>query len=263
MIYLKTDQEIAIIKANGVVLGKAHAEVAKRIQEGVTTSYLNKIAEEYIFDNGYNASFKNYVVGSFVFPSALCVSVNDVVVHGLPGDYILKDGDIVSVDCGVYGNGFHADSAYTYIVGSITKEQEELLLRTKQSLYKGIAKAKVGNRVGDISNEIQTYCEGFGYGIVRELVGHGVGKKLHESPEVPNYGRKGDGPKLKEGMVLAIEPMVNLGTKAIKQDSDKWTIRTKDGAYSAHFEHTVAVRNGEAEILTTFEYIEEVLKNKS
>jgi methionyl aminopeptidase len=260
MIYLKTDLEIAIIKANGQILGKAHAEVAKRIQPGVTTSFLNKIAEEYIFDNGFKASFKNYVVGHFTFPSALCISVNDVVVHGVPGDYILKDGDIISVDCGVYGNGFHADSAYTYSVGEIPENVSLLLERTKASLYKGIAKATTGHRVGDISNEIQSYCEGFGYGIVRELVGHGVGKKLHESPEVPNYGRKGDGPKLKEGMVLAIEPMVNLGTKAVKQDSDRWTIRTKDGASSAHFEHTVAVRNGQAEILTTFEYIEEVLR---
>jgi methionyl aminopeptidase len=260
MVYFKTDHEIALIKQNGILLGKTHAEVAKYIKPGVTTNQLNKIAEEYIQDNNAHPSFKGYVVGSRKFPGALCISVNDVVVHGLPSEYILKDGDIVSVDCGVYLNGFHADSAYTYAVGNISKEVEDLLMATKESLYLGISKATDGMRVGDVSFEIQNYCESKGYSIVRELVGHGVGRKIHEDPEVPNYGKRGAGPKLKEGMVIAIEPMVNLGKKYVAQGNDGWTIKTKDGMPSAHFEHTVAIRKGKAEILTTFEYIEEVLE---
>jgi methionyl aminopeptidase len=259
MIYFKTDAELDIIKQNGVLLGKTHAEVAKIIKPGVTTAALNKVAEEYIFDHKAWPSFKGYVVSGRKFPAALCISVNDVVVHGLPGDYALQEGDIVSVDCGVYHNGFHADSAFTYAVGQISESVKSLLQTTYESLYLGISKAVDGQRVGDVSFEIQNYCEKHGYGIVRELVGHGVGKSLHESPEVPNYGKRGAGPKLKEGMVIAIEPMVNMGTKAVKGNSDGWTISTKDGKPSAHFEHTVAIRKGKAEILTTFEYIEEVI----
>ncbi len=260
MVYFKTDAEIAIIKQNGILLGKTHAEVAKLIRPGVTTNELNKIAEEYLFDHKAHPSFKGYVVSGKKFPGALCISVNDVVVHGLPSEYQLKDGDIVSIDCGVYLNGFHADSAYTYAVGEIKDEIKALLKTTKESLYLGINNAVDGKRVGDVSFEVQNYCERKGYSIVRELVGHGVGRNLHEDPEVPNYGKRGAGPKLKEGMVMAIEPMVNLGTKHVKQGGDGWTIRTKDGKASAHFEHTVAVRKGKAEVLTTFEYIEEVLK---
>ncbi len=263
MVYYKTDSEIAIIKQNGVLLGKTHAEVAKLIKPGVTTNALNKIAEEYIFDHQAHPSFLGYVVGNKKFPGALCISVNDVVVHGLPSNYELLDGDIVSIDCGVYLNGFHADSAYTYAIGEISEPVRSLLKATKESLYLGINNAIEGKRVGDVSFEIQNYCEEKGYTIVRELVGHGVGKNLHEDPEVPNYGKRGAGPKLKEGMVMAIEPMVNLGTKHVKQSSDGWTIRTKDGKPSAHFEHTVAVRKGKAEILTTFEFIEEVLKEQN
>ncbi len=259
MIYFKTDNEISIIKQNGILLGKAHAEVAKILKPGVTTNQLNKIAEEYIKDHQAHPSFLGYVVGQKKFPAALCISINDVVVHGLPSNYQLVDGDIISIDCGVFLNGFHADSAFTYAVGEISEKVKALLKVTKDSLYLGINKAIEGSRVGDISFEIQSYCEAKGYTIVRELVGHGVGKSLHEDPEVPNYGKRGTGPKLKEGMVIAIEPMVNLGTKYVKQGTDGWTIKTKDGLPSAHFEHTVAIRKGKAEILTTFEYIEEVL----
>ncbi len=263
MVYFKTDQEISIIKQNGVLLGKTHAEVAKLIRPGVTTNELNKVAEEYIFDHNAHPSFKGYVVSGRKFPGALCISVNEVVVHGLPSEYQLKEGDIVSIDCGVFLNGFHADSAYTYAIGEIKPEVAALLKATKESLYLAIDKAIVGMRVGDVSYEVQNYCERKGYTIVRELVGHGVGKSLHEDPEVPNYGKRGAGPKLKEGMVIAIEPMVNLGTKAVVNGGDGWTIKTKDSKPSAHYEHTVAIRKGKAEILTTFEYIEEVLKQNN
>lgn len=263
MVYFKTDHEISIIKQNGILLGKAHAEVAKAVKAGVTTSQLNKIAEEYLQDHQAHPSFKGYVVSGKKFPSALCISVNDVVVHGLPSNYELVDGDIVSIDCGVYLNGFHADSAYTYAVGEISDDIKALLKTTKESLYLGISKAIEGMRVGDVSFEVQNYCEKKGYTIVRELVGHGVGKNLHEDPEVPNYGKRGAGPKLKEGMVMAIEPMVNLGSKYVKAGSDGWTIKTKDGKPSAHFEHTIAIRKGKAEILTTFQYIEEVLNESN
>ncbi|MES2797064.1 MAG: type I methionyl aminopeptidase, partial [Bacteroidota bacterium] len=242
MVYYKTDHEISIIKQNGILLGKTHAEVAKLVKPGITTSTLNKIAEEYIADHQAHPSFKGYVVGSKKFPSALCISVNDVVVHGLPSEYTLVDGDIVSIDCGVYLNGFHADSAYTYAVGEISEEVGALLKTTKESLYLAIKNAVDGKRVGDVSFEVQNYCESKGYTIVRELVGHGVGRNLHEDPEVPNYGKRGTGPKLKEGMVMAIEPMVNLGSKYVKHGNDGWTIKTKDGRPSAHFEHTVAIR---------------------
>ena len=259
MVYLKTDVEIAVIKANGDLLGRTHAEVAKIIKAGVTTKELDTIADTFIKDNGGHPSFKGYQVGKLKFPAALCISINDVVVHGIPNSYQLKDGDIVSIDCGFYKNGFHADSAYTYGIGNVKPEVQALMRTTKESLFEGISKAGIGSRVGDIGYAIQQYCEAKGYTIVRELVGHGVGKFLHESPEVPNHGKRGDGTKLKEGMVLAIEPMVNLGKKAIHQENDGWTIRTQDRRPSAHYEHTVAVRKGKAEILTTFQYIEEVL----
>lgn len=259
MIYIKTDDEIELIRISGKVLGQAHAEVAKIIAPGITTQKLDKIAEEYILDNGGVPSFKNYNG----FPATLCISVNEQVVHGFPSNYELKDGDIISVDCGVLLNDFHSDSAYTYEVGEVAAEVKELLKATKESLYKGIEKAVSGNRMGDLSNSIQSYVEGKGYTVVRELVGHGVGRNLHESPEVPNYGKNGKGVKLKDGMVIAIEPMINLGKKNIVQESDGWTIRTADRKPSAHFEHTVAIRKNKADILTTFEYIEEVLNKKN
>jgi len=259
MIYLKTEEEINLIKESAQVLGKAHAEVAQWIKPGITTKKLDTIAEDYIRSYGGIPSFK----GFNNFPASLCMSVNEVVVHGIPGNYELKDGDIVSIDCGVKLNGFHSDSAYTYPVGEVSKEVMDLLTATKKSLYKGIEQAVDGLRIGDIGFAVQHYCEERGYTVVRELVGHGVGRELHEGPEVPNYGKRGKGLRLKEGMVLAIEPMINLGNKSVMQEKDGWTIRTTDRKYSAHFEHTIVVRKGKAEILTTFDYIEQVTANTS
>ncbi|WP_018618717.1 type I methionyl aminopeptidase [Spirosoma luteum] len=259
MIYYRSDEEIALIKISAQVLGKAHAEVAKIIRPGITTKELDTMAETFIKDNGGTPSFLGYNK----FPASLCISVNDVVVHGLPSRYELRDGDIVSIDCGVKLNGYHSDSAYTYPIGEVNLAVRRLLSRTKQSLYVGLEKATEGNRVGDIGYAIQTYTEKFGYSVVRELVGHGVGQDLHEAPEVPNYGKRGQGPRLHEGMILAIEPMINFGKKGVVQERDGWTIRTVDRKPSAHFEHTVAVRKGKPEILTTFEYIEEVTANTS
>lgn len=259
MIYLKTEEEINLIKVSAQILGKAHAEVATWVKPGVTTGKLDTVAEEYIRDNGGIPSFK----GFNKFPASLCISVNEVVVHGIPGGYVLKEGDIVSIDCGVKLNGYHSDSAYTYPVGEVSKEVMDLLTATKRSLYKGIEQAVDGFRIGDIGHAVQSFVEDRGYTVVRELVGHGVGRDLHEAPEVPNYGKRGKGIRLREGMVLAIEPMINLGAKAVVQERDGWTIRTNDRKYSAHFEHTVVVRKGKAEILTTFDYIEKVTANTS
>jgi methionyl aminopeptidase len=257
MIFLKSDEEISLIKESAQVLGKAHAEVAKWIKPGVTTKQLDKIADDFIRDNKGHPSFKGYNG----FPSALCISLNETVVHGFPSQYQLREGDVISIDCGVKLNDFHSDSAYTYPIGNISQEVANLLKRTKQSLYLGIEQATEGKRIGDIGCAVQTYVEKFGYGVVRELVGHGVGRNLHESPEVPNYGKRGQGPKLREGMVIAIEPMITLGKRAVVQEKDGWTIRTNDRKPAAHFEHTVVVRKGKAEILTTFKYIEEVTEN--
>jgi methionyl aminopeptidase len=254
MVHLKTEEEVAIIRESAQILGRAHGEVAKRVKPGVKTSELDKIAEEYIRDNGGVPSFKNY---NGTFPASLCISVNEVVVHGIPGNYQLKDGDIISVDCGVYFRGFHSDSAYTYPLEGASKEDLLLLERTYESLMLGIAQAKAGSRMGDVGFAIQHFVEGFGYGVVRELVGHGVGKQLHEDPEVPNYGKRGKGVKLVPGMVFAIEPMINLGTKNVVQERDGWTIRTADKKASAHFEHMVAIWKDRTEILTTHQYIEE------
>ena len=256
MVHYKTEDEIELIKEGAIILGQAHAEVAKLIAPGVKTSMLDTVAEEFIRDNGGIPSFKDYNG----FPYTLCVSPNEQVVHGFPSDNELQDGDILSIDCGVFYKGFHSDSAYTYTVGEVREEVRQLLKVTNESLYKGIEQAVVGNRIGDIGFAIQNYVEGFNYTVVRELVGHGVGANLHESPEVPNYGKRGKGPVLKEGMVIAIEPMINLGTRYVVQESDGWTIRTKDREPSAHFEHTVAIRNGQPEILTTHKFIEEVYK---
>ena len=254
---------MAIIRDNGDILGRCHAEVAKAIKPGVTTLELDKIAYTFISDHKAHPSFLNYQVGNKKYAYSLCISVNDVVVHGLPGDLILKEGDIISIDAGVYKNGFHADSAYTYGIGEVKPEVIKLLQVTKESLYLGLKQAQNGKRVGDVAYAVQSYTESFGYGVVRELVGHGVGKSLHESPEVPNYGRRGDGAKLKEGMVIAIEPMINLGKRQISVDKDGWTIRTQDRKPSAHFEHSVAIRRGKADILSSFEYIEQILGSKA
>jgi methionyl aminopeptidase len=253
MVNLKTDEELVIIRESAQILGKAHGEIAKIIRPGVKTINLDKLAEEYIRDNGGIPSFKNYKG----FPYTLCISVNEVVVHGFPGSYELKEGDIVSIDCGVQFKGYHSDSAYTYPMEGTNKETLLLLERTYDSLHLGIAQAKSGNRIGDVAYAIQSYVESFGYGVVRELVGHGVGKKLHEEPEVPNYGKRGKGVKIVPGMVFAIEPMINQGTKSVVQERDGWTIRTSDKKPSAHFEHTVAVHKDRTEILTTHDYIEE------
>lgn len=256
MITYKTEEEILLIKEGAQILGKAHAEVAKLIRPGVKTKELDKVAFEFIKDHGGHPSFK----GFNGFPYALCISVNENVVHGFPGEYVLKDGDIISIDCGVFYKGFHSDSAYTYPIGKVTEEVINLMKVTKQSLYIGIENAKKGNRIGDIGFAIQQFVEKHGYSIIRELVGHGVGKDLHESPEVPNYGKRGKGPKLKEGMVIAIEPMVNLGRRNVVQENDGWTIRTKDRKPSAHYEHTVAITKNGTEVITTHEYLEEHIR---
>ena len=258
MIHIKTDEEIEIQRHSSLLVGKTLAEVARHIRPGVKTKTLDKIAEEFIRDNGAVPGFKGY--GGF--PATLCISVNDAVVHGIPDETELKEGDIVSIDCGTIWNGFYGDSAYTFPVGEVDEEVLLLLERTKKSLYLGIEQAVAGKRVRDIGHAIQTYVESFGYGVVRDLVGHGVGRNLHEEPEVPNYGRRGTGPKLKAGMCIAIEPMINLGVKEVYQEADGWTIRTADGKPSAHFEHDVAIRHGKADILSSFEEIEKVLNKK-
>jgi methionyl aminopeptidase len=223
----------------------------------VRTMQLDAMATQFIADHGAVPSFKGYRgAAPTPFPGALCISVNEVVVHGIPGDYELKNGDIVTVDCGVYYRGFHSDSAYTYTVGEVAQPVLNLLKHTKASLFLGIAQAREGNRVGDISHAIQSYTEARGYGVVRELVGHGVGRNLHEKPDVPNYGQRGKGPRLTNGMVLAIEPMITLGRRAVVQEKDGWTIRTTDRKPAAHFEHSVAILDGKPEIVTTFQYID-------
>lgn len=256
MIHYKTREQVALMKESALILGKAHGEVAKHVKPGIKTRLLDKIAEEFIRDHGGVPSFKNFNG----FPASLCISLNENVVHGFPSDYELIEGDIISVDCGVFYKGFHSDSAYTYPVGRVKEETLKLLKVTKESLYKGIEKAVCGNRIGDIANAIQKHIEPHGYGIVRELVGHGIGEELHESPEVPNYGKAGKGPKLNNGLVIAIEPMVNLGTKSVVQEEDGWTIRTADRKPSAHYEHTVAIFEDETLVLTTHEFIEENFK---
>lgn len=255
MIYYKSEEEISLIRESAQILGKVHGIIAQNIKEGITTLSLDKIAEEFIRDSGGIPSFKGYNG----FPYSLCISVNEAVVHGFPGSYILKSGDIVSIDCGVKFKNFHSDSAYTHGVGELDPEVTKLLQKTKESLLLGIDKAIAGNRMGDVASAVQQHVEKEGFSVVRELVGHGIGRELHEAPEVPNYGKRGQGLKLQAGLVLAIEPMVNLGTKNIVQENDGWTIRTRDRKPSAHFEHTIVVRKDKAEILTTFEYIEKAL----
>ena len=252
MIYYKTEEEIELVRKSSLLVAKTHAEIAGLIKPGITTLALDKIAEEFIIDNGGVPAFKGY--GGF--PNTLCMSPNEQVVHGIPNDKFLENGGILSVDCGVVMNGYYGDSAFTYEVGEVDHEKKQLLKVSKESLYKGIEQAVAGNRIGDIGYAVQQHAESFGYGVVRELVGHGVGVNLHESPEVPNYGRRGKGVMLKEGLVIAIEPMINMGTKRILQHNDGWTITTIDNKPSAHFEHTIVVRKGKAEILSSFEEIE-------
>ena len=258
MIHYKSKAEIELIRESSLLVSKTLAEVAKIIKAGISTLEVDRIAEEFIRDHGATPSFK----GFHDFPFACCISVNDAVVHGFPTNEALKEGDIVTVDVGVYKNKFHGDSAYTFAVGEISPEVQQLLNVTKGSLYKGIEKAVHGNRVGDIAYAVQNFTEReHGYGVVRELVGHGLGRSLHEEPQVPNYGKRGTGAKLKEGMVIAIEPMINLGTKNIYHDKDGWTIRTEDGKPAAHFEHTIAIQRGKADVLSTFHEIEKAEKS--
>jgi methionyl aminopeptidase len=255
MIYSKTSDEIEIMRESALTVSRTLALIAEFIDEGVTTNKLDSLAEEFIRDNGGVPSFKGYQG----FPATLCMSVNDEVVHGIPSDYELKSGDVISVDCGVFKNGFHGDHAYSFKIGDVDPAVSKLLRITKESLYEGISQVKTGNRIGDIGFAIQSYVQKEGYTVVRELTGHGLGKSLHEEPSVPNFGKRGRGAKIEEGMVLAIEPMINLGKRNVKQLSDGWTIVTADKKPSAHFEHDVAVVNGKAEILSSFEFLEDVL----
>jgi methionyl aminopeptidase len=255
MLYFKTDEEVGLLRESNLLVSKTLAEIARHIKPGVTTLYLDEIAEKYIRKHNAVPAFKGY--GGF--PKTLCTSVNDEVVHGIPSEYALKEGDIISVDCGVILNGWYGDGAYTFAVGRIKPEVKRLLEFTKASLEEGVKAAIAGSRVGDVSAAVQAKAESGGYSVVRELVGHGIGKKLHEPPEVPNFGKKGSGPKMEKGLVICIEPMINLGEKETVQMRDGWTIRTADGKPSAHFEYAVAVNKGKADVLTTFEFIEKVL----
>jgi methionyl aminopeptidase len=258
MIYIRTAEEIELIRESNQLVSKTLAEVAKFIEPGVNTLKLDKIAEEFIRDNHAEPGFLGYQG----YPKTLCTSINSQIVHGIPSTQILKDGDIISIDCGVKKGGFYGDSAYTFEVGEIDEKTQMLLKVTKEALFLGIEQAVEGKRTGDVGFEIQQYCEKAGYSVVRELVGHGLGKSLHESPEVPNYGRKGKGPKLMSGMVICIEPMINMGRKEIVQENDGWTIRTSDRKPSAHFELAVVIKKDKADILSTFKYIEEVIEKK-
>lgn len=259
MISYKSIEEIELIRQSSLLVGKTLAEVARLIRPGVKTIELDKVAETFIRDHKAKPAFKGYNG----FPATLCISVNDVVVHGIPGDLELKEGDLVSVDCGTLLNGFYGDSAYSFAVGEVSEDIKLLMERTKESLYLGIKVARAGNRVGNIGYEVQTYVESFGYSVVRDLVGHGIGKSLHEKPEVPNYGKRGEGTMLRPGLVICIEPMINLGKRNITRDKDGWTIRTADNMPSAHYEHQIAITNGDPIILSSFDEIEKVLKEKA
>ncbi len=262
MIYLKSESEIEKMRNAAQLVSRTLAEVAKEIKPGIETGLLDVIAEDYIKKNDARPAFKGYGGGKNPFPATLCISVNEEVVHGIPGNRKLKEGDLVSVDCGVEKDGYFGDHAYTFTVGECSDENKELLKTTIESLYKGIDKAVHGNKIGDIGSAIQNHCEKKGFGVVRDLVGHGIGKSMHEDPSVPNFGRDGKGERLRSGMTLAIEPMITLGTWKVKTLSDGWTIVTSDGSNSAHFEHDIVVREGEAEILSTFDYITEITKNE-
>lgn len=260
MIQIKTKEEIEIMRATCLLVGKAHATAARELKPGMTTMQVNNLVESFIMDHGGYPSFKNY----HGYPYATCISMNAAVVHGFPGQHELRDGDIISLDIGIFKNGFHGDSAYTYALGEVSEAVKKLLRVTKESLYAGISKARAGNRIGDIANAIQEHTEKkHGYGVVRELVGHGLGRDLHEDPQVPNYGKKGSGPKLKAGMVLAIEPMINMGVKEVVHLDDGWTVLTKDRMPSAHFEHDVCITNADPDILSSFAEIEEAEKGNA
>ena len=258
MIYLKTPDEIETMRSSALLISQTMGEIAKWIEPGVTTRKLDTIAMEFIRDNGG----KPACLGYHGFPGTLCIEVNEMIVHGFPSDYILRDGDIIGIDTVVEKDGFMGDMCYTFPVGTISEEKMRLLKTTKEALYVGIDAAKIGARIGDISNAIQTYCERRGYSLVRELTGHGIGKSMHEDPQDPNYGRRGIGPRLQNGMVICIEPMVNMGSRNVHFEADGWQCRTKDRKPSAHFEHTIAMMDDKAEILTTFDYIEAALGDR-
>ena len=258
MIYLKTDEEIELLRENNILVSKTLAEVGRHIRPGISTKELDRIAEDFIRAHGAVPAFLGYEG----YPASLCISVNEQIVHGIPSPTcILKEGDIVSVDCGTFMKGFVGDSAYTFAVGEVAGEVRQLMEVTKEALYKGTEQAKAGNRVGDISAAVQEYAERFGYGVVRELEGHGLGRKMHEDPGVPNYGAHGRGPLLKEGMVICIEPMINMGTKAVVFERDGWTVRTRDRKPAAHYEFAVAVRKNGPDVLTDFSIIEQAINN--
>ncbi|MFP8489383.1 type I methionyl aminopeptidase [Gracilimonas sp. Q87] len=258
MIYLKSESEIEKMRESALIVSRTLAEVGKHIEPGVQTGTLDRIAEEYIDKEKGRPAFKGYGPKGNEFPATLCISVNEEVVHGIPGERILKEGDIVSIDCGVEKNGYFGDHAYTFVVGNCDEETLKLLKTTLESLYEGIYQAVHGNRIGDMANAIQSYCEAEGYGVVRELVGHGIGKSMHEDPSVPNFGKKGKGERLRSGMTLAVEPMITMGSYKVKTLKDGWTIVTADKSLAAHFEHDIVVREGKAEILSTFDYIAEL-----
>lgn len=253
-IILKTEQEIEYMRESNRLVGMTLGELSKHLRPGITTLELDRIAEEFIRDHGAIPTFLGY--GGF--PNSICTSVNENVVHGIPNKIPLKEGDIISIDCGTNKRGYCGDSAYTFCIGEVDEKVKQLLRVTREALYKGIATAIEGNRIGDIGYTVQSYCESHGYGVVRELVGHGIGRNMHEAPEVPNYGRRGTGPLIRNGMCIAIEPMITMGRKNVVFESDGWTVRTKDRKPSAHFEHTIAIRNGKPDILSTFEFIQEV-----
>jgi methionyl aminopeptidase len=263
MIFLKSESEIEKMRESAQIVSRTLGEVAKHIEPGVTTGKLDRIAEEYIKKNNGRPAFKGYGPKGNQFPGTLCISINEEVVHGIPSDKReLKEGDIVSVDCGVEKNGYFGDHAYTFAVGECEDEKIRLLRATLESLYKGIEKAVHGNRIGDISQSVQNHCENEGFGVVRDLVGHGLGKSLHEDPSVPNFGKAGRGERLRSGMTLAVEPMITIGTWQVETLDDGWTVVTADGKVSAHYEHDIVVREGKAEILSTFDYIREITKSR-
>ena len=261
MIFLKTEDEIELLRAANQLVAKALAEVGRAVKPGVTTSELDRIADEFIRDHGAVPTFKGFPnpYGG-PFPAAICTSVNDCVVHGVPNDNPLEEGDIVSVDCGTLLNGYNGDSCYTFCVGEVSDEVKALLRVTKESLYLGIQAALPGKRIGDISCAVQEHCEKAGYGVVREFVGHGIGREIHEDPQVPNYGRRGNGPLIKNGLCIAIEPMIVMGSPSIFMMPDKWSIRTRDSRWAAHFEHSIAIHHGKPDILSSFEEIEKIEK---
>ena len=259
MISLKTKEEVELLRENNLLVSATLAEVAKHVRPGVTTNELDRVAEEFIRSHGAVPGFLGYNG----FPKTLCVGVNETVVHGIPSDYVLREGDIVSVDCGTILKGFYGDSAYTFAVGEIHPDTQRLLDVTKEALYKGVAQAKAGNRVGDISAAVQKHAETNGFSVVRDLTGHGLGRNMHEEPEVPNFGVKGRGPLLKEGMVLCIEPMVNAGSKNVVTEKDGWTVRTRDRKPSAHFEFAVAIGEKGADVLTDFGIIEKAIQSRN